>query len=210
MATSPSHQESRNASSNPHRDRQSAPVMQPPSIQHIQSTAAAMAELTHQNQELTREISLRRQHHERYVEGQAQSQEIREGENVECENQSRGTTSQRVPHLEREMDQMRKAVDEMKKNMRRENLVDDLVHRTDSPFMASINSHPLLPKFKMPSLDSYDGMRNPFDHIATFKTTMHLQGIPDEIMCKAFPTTLKGLAQVWFSKIPLNNVGSFE
>ena len=104
MATSPSHQESRNASSNPHRDRQSAPVMQPPSIQHIQSMAAAMAELTHQNQELTREINLRRQHHERYVEGQAQSQEVREGENVEYENQSRGTTSQRVPHLEREMD----------------------------------------------------------------------------------------------------------
>ena len=76
--------------------------------------------------------------------------------------------------------------------------------------MASINGYPLSPKFKMPSLDSYDGMRDPFDHIATFKTTMHLQGIPDEIMCKAFPTTLKGLAQVWFSKIPLNNVGSFE
>ena len=101
-------------------------------------------------------------------------------------------------------------MDGMKKNMRRENPVDDLVHRTDSPFMASINSHPLLPKFKMPSLDSYDGMRDPFDHIATFKTTMHLQAVPDEIMCKAFPTTLKGLAQVWFSKIPLNNVGSFE
>jgi len=24
----------------------------------------------------------------------------------------------------------------------------------------------------MPSLDSYDGMRDPFDHISTFKTTM--------------------------------------
>ena len=40
--------------------------------------------------------------------------------------------------------------------------------------------------------------------------TMHLQGVLDKIMCKAFPTTLKGLAQVWFNKIPLNNVGSFE
>ena len=40
--------------------------------------------------------------------------------------------------------------------------------------MTSINGHPLPPKFKMPSLDSYDGMRDPFDHIATFKTTMHL------------------------------------
>ena len=94
--------------------------------------------------------------------------------------------------------------------MRRENPVEDLVHRTNSPFTASINGHPLPPKFKMPSLDSYDGMRDPFDHIATFKTTMHLQGILDEIMCRAFPTTLKGLARVWFSKIPPNLVSSFE
>ena len=116
-ATSPGHQESRDALCNPHHDRQSAPVMQRSSVQHVQSMAAAMAELTHQNQELTREI-----------------------------------------------------------NSRRENPMEDLVHKTNSPFTASINGHPLPPKFKMPSLDSYDGMHDPFDHIATFKTTMHLQG----------------------------------
>ena len=69
MATSPSHEESGNASSHPNCDRQSAPVMQLPSTQHIQSIAATMAELTRQNQELTREIGLRRQRHEGYVEG---------------------------------------------------------------------------------------------------------------------------------------------
>ena len=47
--TSPGPQESRDASSNPHRDRQSAPAMQPSSVQHVQSMAAAMAELTRQN-----------------------------------------------------------------------------------------------------------------------------------------------------------------
>ena len=98
----------------------------------------------------------------------------------------------------------------MRENMRRTNPVDDLVYRTDSPFVASINSHPLPFRFKMPSLDSYDGMRDLCDHIATFKTTMHLQGVPDEIMCRAFPTTLKGIAQVWFSKVPPNTIGSFE
>ena len=91
---------------------------------------------------------------------------------------------------------MKKVMDEMREKIRRANPVDDLVHRTDSPFMASINSYPLPPKFKMPSLDSYDGMRYPFDHIATFKTTKHLQGVPDEIMCRAFPTTLIGPARV--------------
>ena len=74
--------------------------------------------------------------------------------------------------------------------------------------MASINNHPL--PLKMPSLDSYDGMRDPFDHIATFKTMMHFQGVLDEIMCRAFPTTLKGSAQVWFSKITPNTMSSFE
>ena len=101
-------------------------------------------------------------------------------------------------------------MEKMRENMRRTNHVDDLIHRTDSPFITSINSHPLPSKFKMPSLDSYDGTRDPCDHIATFKTIMHLQGVPDEIMCKAFPTTLKGPTQVWFSKIPPNTVSFFE
>ena len=206
--TSPSPQESRVTSSNPHRDHQSMPTMQPSSVQHMQPMAAAMAELTRQNQELTRELNSRRQHHEGNTEGHTQSQKDRR--NVEPESQSRGTTSRRVPHLEKEMDQMRKVMDEMRENMRRANLVEDLVHRTNSPFTALINGHPLPQKFKMPSLDSYDGTRDPFDHIATFKTTMHLQGVPDEIMCRAFPITLKGPARVWFSKIPPSLVSSFE
>ena len=92
------------------------------------------------------------------------------------------------------MDQMRKVMDEMRENMRRANPIKDLVHRTNSPFTASFNGHPLPPKFKMPFLDSYDGTRDPFNHITTFKTTIHLQGVPDEIMCKAFLTTLNGPA----------------
>ena len=193
-ATSLGHQKSRDVSSNSQRDRQSAPVMPQSSVQHMDSMAAAMAELTRQNQELTKEINLKKQRYEGYAEGQAQNQEDRG--NAESESQSRGTTSRRVPQLEREMDQMRKVMAEMRENMRRTNPVKDLVHRTDSPFTASINGHPLPPKFKMPSLDSYNAARDPFDHIVTFKTTMHLQGVPDEIMCRAFPTTLKGLVRV--------------
>ena len=78
------------------------------------------------------------------------------------------------------------------------------------PFIASITGHPLPSKFKMPTLDSYDGTHDPYDHIATFKTTMHLQGVLDEIMCKAFPMTLKGPARVWFEKLPPNIITSFQ
>ena len=167
--------------------------MQTSSAQHVQSMAAAMVELTRQNQELRMKINLRRQaREERERGGQTQSHDDRE--NIEIGSQLRGTTSRTVPHLKEEMDQMKKVMEEMKENMRMANLIEDLVHRTDSPFTASINGHPLPPKFKMPSLDSYDETCDPFDHIATFKTTMHLQGVPDEIMCRAFSTTLKGPA----------------
>ena len=33
---------------------------------------------------------------------------------------------------------------------------------------------------------------------------------PTEVMCRAFPTTLKGAARVWFSKIPLGTIANFE
>ena len=107
------------------------------------------------------------------------------------------------------MDQMKRGMEEMKDSMRRANHVVDLIHKIDSLLIASIMSHPLPPKFKMSILDSYDGMHDPCDHIATFKTTMHLQGALDEIMCKTFPTTLKGPTRVWFGKLPPNTITLF-
>ena len=39
--------------------------------------------------------------------------------------------------------------------------LDDLVNRTDSPFTTSVNSFPLPPKFRMPQIESYDGVKDP-------------------------------------------------
>ena len=72
--------------------------------------------------------------------------------------------------------------------------LDDLVNRTDLSFTIPVNSCPLPQKFRMPQIESYDGVKDPFDHLETFKTLMHLQGVPDEIMCRAFPTTQIGRA----------------
>ena len=102
-ATSPGHQGSRDASSNPPRDRQSALVIKTSSVQHVQSMAAAMVELTCQNQELRMEINLRRQaREEREGGGQTQSHDDRE--NTEIGSPLRGTTSRTVPHLKEVMD----------------------------------------------------------------------------------------------------------
>ena len=52
--------------------------------------------------------------------------------------------------------------------------LDDLVNHTDSLFTATINSFPLSHKFRLPHIDSYDGVKDPLDHMETFKTLMHL------------------------------------
>ena len=85
------------------------------------------------------------------------------------------------------------------------NDLDDLVNRTDSPFTNSINSFLLPQKFRMPQIESYDGVKDLLDHLETLNSLMHLQGVPDEIMCRAFLTMLKGLARIWFSRLTSNS-----
>ena len=48
--------------------------------------------------------------------------------------------------------------------------LDELVHRIDSPFTASITSFPLPSKFRMPQVEAYDGSKDPLDHLESFKT----------------------------------------
>ena len=86
--------------------------------------------------------------------------------------------------------------------------LDNLVNQTNSPFTASVNSFLLPHKFRMPQIESYDGVKDLLDHLKTFK--MHFQRVADEIMCRAFPTTLKGLARVWFSRLMPNSISTFK
>ena len=88
--------------------------------------------------------------------------------------------------------------------------LEDLISRTDSPFTISVNSFPLPQKFRMLQIESYDGVNDPLIHLETFKTLMDLQGVPDEIICRAFPTTLKGPARIWFSRLTLNSINTFK
>ena len=88
--------------------------------------------------------------------------------------------------------------------------LDDLVNRTDSPFTTQVNSCPLPQKFRMLQVESYDGVKDSLNHLETFKNMMHLQGVPDEIMCRAFPTTLRGAERIWFSRLTPNSINTFK
>ena len=76
------------------------------------------------------------------------------------------------------------------------NNLDELVHRTNLPFTAPVTSFPLPAKFRMPQIEAYDESKDTLDHLESFKTLMHLQGVANKIMCRAFLTTLKGPARV--------------
>lgn len=53
--------------------------------------------------------------------------------------------------------------------------LDSTVRRTNSPFTTRILECPFLPKFRLPQLESFDGLKDPLDHITTFRTTLSLQ-----------------------------------
>ena len=111
-----------------------------------------------------------------------------------------------------EMQMMKERMDLMMNALRGRvsNDLNNLVHQTDSPFTMSVNSFPLLQKFRMPQIESYDGAKDPLDHLESFKTLMHLQGVVDKIMCTAFITTLRGPVRVWFSRLVPNSISTFK
>ena len=88
--------------------------------------------------------------------------------------------------------------------------LDKLVHWTDTLFTVEVTSFPLPAKFQMPQVEVYDRSRDPLDLLESFKNLMHLQGVPDKIMCRAFPTTLKRPTRVWFNKLIPNTASTFK
>ena len=72
--------------------------------------------------------------------------------------------------------------------------MDALVQQTESSFTAGVLHFPLPAKFRMPQIETFDGMKDPIDHLNTYKNQMELHGYQDPIRCRAFDITLKGSA----------------
>ena len=88
--------------------------------------------------------------------------------------------------------------------------MDTLVQQTESPFTAKVLHFPLPVKFKMPQVEAFDGVRDPVDHLNTYKNQMELHGYQDPVRCRAFAITLKGPALAWFNRLPPSSISSFR
>ena len=167
---------------------------------------ANVEELTHQNEELQKTMESQNAEHRRTGENQ------NEEESNSRANRRDRTSGEDSSRMENELHNMRKEMDKLKgvvKNKGGKNL-DGMIQRTDSPVTTEVLNCPLSSKFHLPQLESYDGSKDPLDHIESFKTLILLQMTPNAVMCKELPTTLKGAARVWFNKIPLGTIADFE
>ena len=68
------------------------------------------------------------------------------------------------------MDELRSAIRE-----KTDQSLDRMVRRTDSRFTIGVLECPMPSKFHLLQLKSFDGLKDPLDHITTFKTTLGLQ-----------------------------------
>lgn len=142
--------------------------------QQVQALAATVEELTKQNQEM----KLRLQQEENRSKGNQDD----EGDSHRRSDHRRPITptEQNLDLLQetrREMDELRNAIKE-----KIERSMDRMVRATDSLFTTAILDCLVPSKFRLPQLEPFDGLKDPQDHLNTFKTTLGLQQPPDEIM----------------------------
>ena len=64
--------------------------------------------------------------------------------------------------------------------------------------------------FVTPSFSMYDGSSDPYVHMLHFNQAMILNAGNDRLLCKVFPTSLKGPALAWFHKFPRRSINSFR
>ncbi|KAK3030418.1 hypothetical protein RJ639_037547 [Escallonia herrerae] len=62
----------------------------------------------------------------------------------------------------------------------------------------------------MPQCDLYDENGDPGEHVYQFQTNMLLLQVSDDVMCQAFPTTLRKAAHAWFKSLQPRSIHSFS
>jgi hypothetical protein len=80
----------------------------------------------------------------------------------------------------------------------------------NSPFQQVILDAPLPPNYKAPKISRYNGTTAPRAHVSCFMTAMRFTGYDEAAYCQAFPMTLEGPAQTWFTGLRPGSVRSWE
>ena len=69
--------------------------------------------------------------------------------------------------------------------------MDALVQQMESTFTAEVLYFLFPTKFRMLQIEAFDGMKDPINHLNTYKNQMELHGYQNPVRCRAFAITLK-------------------
>ncbi|XP_015950995.2 uncharacterized protein LOC107475832 [Arachis duranensis] len=56
----------------------------------------------------------------------------------------------------------------------------------------------------------YDGTQDPQEHLTAFEARMNLEGVGEEVRCRAFPVTFAGPVIRWFNNLPQGSISRFS
>ncbi|GKU87966.1 hypothetical protein SLEP1_g2288 [Rubroshorea leprosula] len=105
----------------------------------------------------------------------------------------------------RRLDSLEKLVAEQRGAPPPHHAVDSIPH----PLNTNITLEPYPAGFRIPQLETYDGTKDPDDHLHAFYSCMQAQNASDALMCKIFPFTLRGNARTWYYSLPPKSISSY-
>ncbi|KAJ8464737.1 hypothetical protein OPV22_027289 [Ensete ventricosum] len=97
--------------------------------------------------------------------------------------------------LREQVRRVHQRLDEVQKEVLRSKEETGESSKGGTQFTPEIQSKPLPATFRLPALEPYDGSGDPMEHVATFRSQMALYDTSEALMCRAFPTTLRGSAR---------------
>ncbi|GKU99640.1 hypothetical protein SLEP1_g12455 [Rubroshorea leprosula] len=105
----------------------------------------------------------------------------------------------------RRLDSLEKLVAEQRGAPPPHHAADSIPH----PLNTNITLEPYLAGFRIPQLETYDEMKDLDDHLHAFYSCMQAQNASDALMCKIFPSTLRGNARTWYYSLPPRSINSY-
>ena len=126
-----------------------------------------MEELTRKNQEMKLRLQQEENQSKGSLEDEGNCQRRGDRHGLVSPNDQ---NSDLLREIRKEMDELRSAIKEKTKRS-----VNRLVRATDSPCTTAILDCPVPSKFQLPQLESFDKLKDPQDHLNTFKMTLGLQ-----------------------------------
>ncbi|RRT67126.1 hypothetical protein B296_00004264 [Ensete ventricosum] len=115
-----------------------------------------------------------------------------------------------IDFLREQVCQVHQRLDEVQKEVLKSRGEIGESSKGGSPFTPEIQSKPLPATFRLPTLKPYYGSSDSTEHIAAFRAQMALYDTSDALMCRAFPTTLRGPTRTWYSRLKPASISSFD